>query len=343
MSMRSTAVIVLNWNGKDSLKPCLESLLAQSVQSTIFVVENGSTDGSLEYLKKSYPDLRLIVNQTNLGFAGGANCGIREAIRNNFDYVGLFNNDAVADKDWLKNLVSVLDDRADIGIVTCKLVDANNKYLDSTGDTYTVWGLPYPRGRGELVSTKYDDNTDIFAATGGASLYRVKMLEKVGLFDEDFFAYYEDVDLSFRAQLTGWKVCYTPRAIAYHQIGATSSKIKGFTTFQTIKNLPWLLVRNVPGGLLSTVWPRFLLAYSLFIGRAVGRGDGLAAFKGLLACLGKMPKKWRQRRFIQSQKSVGNDYIWSMMTHDLPTNAYNLRKLRTWWWQIRGKNEKNSN
>ncbi len=128
----------------------------------------------------------------------------------NFDYIGLFNNDAVADKDWLKNLTQVLDENSDTGIVTCKLVDANNQHLDSTGDIYTVWGLPFPRGRGEPVSTKYDDKTDIFAASGGASLYRTKMLEEIGLFDEDFFAYYEDVDLSFRAQLAGWKVKYAP-------------------------------------------------------------------------------------------------------------------------------------
>src|SRR6201999_312952 len=93
---------------------------------------------------------------------------------------------------------------------------------------------------------KYDKQTAVFVASGGASLYRIKMLQEIGLFDEDFFAYYEDVDLSFRAQLAGWKVAYAPRAVAYHQIGATSGHIKGFTTYQTIKNLPLLFYKNVP-------------------------------------------------------------------------------------------------
>jgi hypothetical protein len=335
--MRSIAVIVLNWNGKDSLKPCLDSLLSQTIKVTVFVVENGSTDGSLDCLRKNYPDVKLIVNQTNLGFAGGANCGIRDAIHAGFDYVALFNNDAVADKNWLNNLALALDENSDTGIVTCKLVDANNQHLDSTGDIYTVWGLPYPRGRSEPVSTKYDDKTDIFAASGGASLYRVKMLETIGLFDEDFFAYYEDVDLSFRAQLVGWKVKYVPQAIAYHQIGATSSKIKGFTTYQTIKNLPWLLIRNVPKKLLVTVLPRFLLAYTLFVGRAVLRGHGWTAIKGFFASLKKLPKKLHERKLIQSQKTVNTEYIFKMFSHDLPPNAYNLRKIRSWWWRLKGK------
>src|SRR5437660_2259686 len=98
-SMAGIAVVVLNWNGRDRMQACLDSLLAQTLSCTIFVIENGSTDGSLEYLRKNYPQVRLIVNQVNLGFAGGVNCGIREAQRNGFNYVALFNNDAKADKD----------------------------------------------------------------------------------------------------------------------------------------------------------------------------------------------------------------------------------------------------
>jgi GT2 family glycosyltransferase len=335
--MNDVAVIVLNWNGKDVLKPCLDSLLAQSLHCGVFVVENGSSDGSLEYLRENYPQVQLIINKVNLGFAGGANCGIREAIRRHFDYVALLNNDAYADKHWLKNLISILDDQPEAGIVTCKLIHADKLRLDSTGDQYTVWGLPFPRGRGEPVSTKYDQKTNIFAASGGASAYRLKMIEEIGLFDEDFFAYYEDVDISFRAQLAGWKVSYAADALAYHQIGASSSRVRGFTTFQTIKNLPWLVIKDVPKGLLHTVWPRFLLAHAMFLGRAILRGHAWSAFKGLAVSLQKIPKKLGERRVIQSKRTVSSSYISSMLTHDLPPNASNLRKLRSWWWNIRGK------
>ena len=103
------------------------------------------------------------------------------------------------------------------------------------------------------------------------------MLKQIGLFDEDFFAYYEDVDISFRAQLAGWKVAYAPKAVAYHQIGATSSKIKGFTTYQTMKNLPMLLWKNVPAGLLISVVPRFSLPIQLLV-QCPGTRTGLAGF-----------------------------------------------------------------
>src|SRR5690606_20741179 len=142
---------------------------------------------------------------------------IRAALRKNTDYIALFNNDAVAHQDWLKNLVKTLEDDPETGIATCKLLSADKSRIDSTGDFYTTWGLPFPRGRGEAKLTKYDNDTRVFGASGGASLYRASMLKEIGLFDEDFFAYYEDVDISFRAQLAGWKVLYVPTAEAYHQ------------------------------------------------------------------------------------------------------------------------------
>jgi len=326
--MKKISVVIPNWNGKKTIARCLDSLCDQSITSQIIVVENGSTDGSLEFIRKNYPDVKLIIHQKNLGFAAGVNAGIRQAIDSNFDFVALLNNDAVADKNWLQNLMKVIEQDNKIGIVTCKFIDINAKYLDSTGDQYTTWGLPYPRGREEPVSDKYDNQTGVFAASGGASLYRISILRQIGLFDEDFFAYYEDVDISFRAQLAGWKVIYAPRAIAYHQIGATASKIKGFTTYQTIKNLPMLLWKNVPVGLLATVVPRFYLAYFSFIFSALARGQIWPAFKGLFATIVLAPKTIIKRFRIQRSKKVSTQYIRSMMTAGLPPNAIKLKKLR---------------
>jgi GT2 family glycosyltransferase len=335
--MNNVAVVVPNWNGKDSIGACLDSLLNQSLKPLIIVVENGSTDGSLEFLRRDYTDIQVVVNQQNLGFAGGVNSGIRHAIDQGCEFVALLNNDATVDRDWLKQLAATIRSNDHHGIVTSKIMSADESHLDSTGDLYTVWGLPYPRGRGEPVSKAYDKQTTIFAASGGASIYRVKMLQEIGLFDADFFAYYEDVDISFRAQLADWKVVYEPKALVYHQIGATSGKIKGFTTYQTIKNLPWLLVKNMPRQYLGVVLPRFLLAHTLFIGRAILRGHGLSALRGLFASLEKLPQKLRERRQIQHDKPITNEYIWQLMTHDLPPNAANLRKLRSLYWRILGK------
>jgi GT2 family glycosyltransferase len=336
--MLKTAVVVPNWNGKDSIQTCLDSLLIQTLKPHIIVVDNGSVDGSLELIKNNYPDIDLIANQNNLGFAGGVNKGIERAIELKLDYVALFNDDAVADKNWLSYLVKSLGNNDNTGIATCKFMTIDRKRFDSTGDLYTTWGLPYPRGRDEPISTKYDDLTDIFAASGGASIYRIKMLKQIGLFDKDFFAYYEDVDISFRAQLAGWKVKYVPESIAYHQIGASSSKIKGFTTYQTMKNLPWIIVKDVPARLLPMILPRFKLAYWGFIFSAFQRKQGWYALKGLAVSLVLMPKKLIQRHSIQRNRKVTPAYINSILSHDLPANADRLRSLRSKWWKLTGKN-----
>jgi GT2 family glycosyltransferase len=328
-SMSEPCVIVPNWNGEDSLKACLDSLRAQSLKARIIVVDNGSVDGSVDLIQEHYPDIELITHLRNEGYAGGVNAGFERAIETGAAYAAPFNNDAVADKDWLRELVAYLDKHPKAGITACKLLTDDGKRLDSAGDYYTVWGLPYPRGRDESDIDAYDSLTDIFAASGGASLYRVSMLKQIGLFDERFFAYYEDVDLSFRAQLAGWKVAYVPNSVAYHEIGGTSGKVRGFTTYQTLKNLPMLLVKNVPRRYLWTVSWRFFAAQFLFFGKAVLRGHGWSAIKGKAMCVWLLPGTLRKRRRIQRSRTVSDDYIWKMLVHDLPPNARALRRLRS--------------
>ncbi len=337
-SMSKVAVVIPNWNGANSLTKCLDSLTSQSVKPLLIVVDNGSSDNSLSIIRK-YKYLELIQHDVNKGYAGGVNPGFKFAIENNYDYVAAFNNDAVADRSWLEELINCLDRNVDVGIATSKILNEEGDKLDSTGDYYTVWGLPYPRGRGEEDINKYDHKTNIFAASGGASLFRVGMLKQIGLFDEDFFAYYEDVDLSFRAQLAGWKVKYVPTAIVHHQIGATSSKVKGFTTYQTLKNLPLLLSKNVPSKYFFKVAIRFKLAYLMFILRSVSRLQFVPVFKGVAMAILLLPKAVGERRRIQTTRVVPDEYIWANIVHDLPPNAHSLRLLRSKWWALRGKHE----
>ncbi len=326
--MSKYAVVIPNLNGEKSIERCVNSVLFQTVKNSVVIVENGSTDNSLAILKKNYPDIEIIENSKNLGFAGGVNQGIKKAVELGAEYIALFNNDAIADKNWLKELVEVMQASPEVGIVAPKLLSSDKKHLDSTGDQYTNWGLPYPRGRKEEISGQYNSPERVFSASGGASLYRVSMLKEIGLFDEDFFAYYEDVDISFRAQLAGWKVAYEPSSIVYHEIGATSSKIPGFTSYQTIKNLPWLFWKNVPRKYLFTVGVRFYIAYFSFIFSAISRGQIVPVLKGLFVSLVLMPKKLFERHKIQSKMKVSPEYIWSIMTHDLPPNADNLKNIR---------------
>jgi GT2 family glycosyltransferase len=331
------AVIIPNWNGKDVTPTCLESLRHQTMEHQVIVVDNGSVDGSPDIIEQDFPDAELIRLPKNTGFAGGVNIGIKRSMELGVEFVALLNDDAKVENDWLEKLVDTLRDNPKVGITTGKFLNWTGDTIDTTGDQYTTWGLPYPRGRGEKTSDDYDQLTDIFAATGGASAYRISMLKQIGLFDEDFFAYYEDIDISFRAQLTGWKVKYVPEAIAYHHIGATSGKIKGFTTYQTMKNLPLLFWKNVPHGLIIKIHSRLKFVYLSFWLSAVRRGQGWPATKGFLRMLTLFPKKLIERHHIQKSRTVSVEYIKSMLTWDLPPNAAKLRSLRRKWWKLRGR------
>lgn len=349
---KNVIVVIPNWNGAEDLPTSIDSVLTQTYKDfELIVVDNGSTDSSkqvIESYKAKDDRVRSIYLDKNYGFTGGVNPGIEQAIQNSASFVAPFNNDARADKDWLLHLVQFLKKHPRYGIAACTLLHADGKTIDSTADQYTIWGIPFPRGRDESASSRYDSATDIFGASGGASMYRVAMLQEIGIFDQDFFAYYEDIDLSFRAQLADWKVAFVPQAVVYHEQGKTSARLAGrttedrraspFTTKQYMKNLPYILVKNMPMGLLLRVFPRFLLAYTLFFLRAFTDGRGLGALKGMLLFWYKFPKKLQQRRYIQKHRKVSNDYLWGIFLHDLPPNAHKLKKLRAWWWRIIGKN-----
>ena len=336
-SNQPPVVVIPNLNGGDELLEAVASLTKQTLKPHIIVVDNASTDESVSRLRIGYPHVELIQHTTNKGYAGGVNPGFQRAIELGANYVAPFNDDAVADSRWLELLVAASDAAPEVGAVTCKVLTADKKKLDSTADYFTKWGLPYPRGRGEAATTKYDALNDIFGASGAASLYRVAALKEVGLLDEDFFAYYEDVDLSFRLQLHGWKVAYVPKSEVYHHIGLTSGRIKGFTTYQTMKNLPLLTFKNVPRKYLWQVTWRLTVARSFFMLRAISRGQAWPAIKGDAMATYLIVKKIGERRRIQRSATVSPEYIWSIITHDLPPNATALRALRAKWWKILGK------
>jgi GT2 family glycosyltransferase len=269
----------------------------------------------------------LVFNDRNYGFTGGVNAGIRWAFENNCDAVALFNNDAVADRDWLANLNKKLTVKT--GIVTGLLLHSDGKTIDSTGDYYSIWGLPFPRGRNQPTD-QAPKSGSVFGASGGASLYSCNMLHEIGVFDDNFFAYYEDVDVSFRAQLAGWKVIYTDKAVAYHEQGATSRKMPGLAVYQTFKNLPLLFIKNVPGRLLWPIGMRFYFAYFVMLGHAIVSGNLAPAVKGYLAHLWYFwtAAIWQRWHVQHDIKKVNTDYIHDIIWRDLPPDQTGLRKLR---------------
>jgi glycosyltransferase, family 2 len=340
--MNSLAIIVLNWNGADDTLNCVESLQQQTLRPEIIIVDNNSSDDSVErfedHIKSQKKDAPILIkNSQNLGFAGGINTGLVYAKEHNFEYIGVLNPDAIADKKWCRALVDELSTHLDCGIATGIMQRRDGKTLDTTGDFYTTWGLPGPRNRDEPVKNAPSKPGEVFGATGGGAIYRAAMFDDIDMFDEDFFMYYEDVDLSFRAQLAGWKVRFTPKAIAYHKVGASSKKVPGLAVYNTFKNLPLVFIKNVPGKLFWYIGLRFFLTYWLIFASAVRHGNGWPAFKGMLASIIRKPTAYKKRLNIQKNRKVSVDYIRSIIHSGPLPNQTGLLKFRKFF--IRNNNE----
>ena len=324
------SVVVPNWNGRDLIDLCLESVRAQTVRDLeIIVVDNGSTDGSAEHLRRHHPDVRLVALAVNQGFAGGVNAGVAAA---RGEFVALLNNDAWAAPDWLERLTARLASEPAAGACAPKIYRADGseptRRLDSTGELYSIWGLPFPRGRDELDRGQYDDAKAVFAVSGAASVYRTALFAAVGAFDDDFFAYFEDVDLSFRAQLAGFSVLYEPSAVVYHRVGATSGGgMTPFGRYHFVKNSWFLFLKDVPAPLAFRYFPRFLfLQVGLFWG-SVRLGLLGAHVKALLRVVVRAPAILSRRRRIQREAVRSHHEIDRMLVRELPPGIRRGRRL----------------
>lgn len=327
------SIIVLNWNGADDTINCVHSLQAQTLTPDIIIVDNNSSDNSVRRFEKliysaSGENIKLIKNNQNLGFAGGINTGLKYSIDKNYKYVGVLNPDAAADPKWCASLISQLEAHPSAGIVTGLLLREDGKTIDSSGDLYTTWGLPGPRNRDEPTSLAPKKAGYIFGATGGGAIYRASMFKHIAMFDQAFFMYYEDVDLSFRAQLAGFKVRYTPNAIAFHKQGASSKKVPGLAVYNTFKNLPMIFIKDVPGWLFFTIGFKFFITYWLIFASAIRYGNGWPALKGFFASILLWPHSFIRRFYIQKNRKVSTHYIKSIIHKGPLPNQTGLLKFR---------------
>lgn len=334
MAKNRLAIVILNWNCAQDSIACAESLLSQTLVPDIVFVDNASSDNSVDLLRsftQSHSGCVLIENSINTGYTGGNNSGFRYALEHGYTYVGTLNPDAIADRQWVRSLMSELETFEDTGITTGLILSRDGATIDTSGEFYYTWGIPGPRGRGAAHSTAPDLSAYVFGTTGGGFIARADMLREIGLFDEKFFMYFEDVDLCFRAQLAGYKVRYTPKAIAYHKVSASTNKVPGLAIYNTFKNLPILFIKNVPLGLMPTILPRFTLAYVLILGNAIVHGKGKYALSGCLKTFILIPHALRERKHIQSSRKVSNAYISSVILHDIPPEQTGLRKFRAFF------------
>ena len=289
------SVIIPNLNGAGWLRDSIESVWAQTEQDfELIVIDNGSTDESLA-IAQSYqgrPGYTLIQNDTNTGFSHAVNQGIRAA---KGEYVALFNNDAFAEPDWLENLIAAAEQDGRIFAVSSLMIRHFERELaDDAGDYVTLLGFACKRGDG-MKASRYQKPGRVFSACGGAALYRKSILDEIGLFDETFFAYYEDVDISWRANSLGYKNVYCPTARCYHICGATTGAVRynPFKSIQSGRNSILLPYKNMPILMLLLNLPFLVFGYLLKAAMFRLRGFGPAygqGFKEALKTMGKIQK-----------------------------------------------------
>jgi len=224
------SIIIVNWNGKEYLSDCLTSVFNQTYQNyEVILVDNGSTDGSVEFVRENYPDIKIIKLDKNYGFIKGNNIGMREASKNkDIKYIAQLDNDTKVDRNWLSELVKVAESDEKIGICGSKIFFMDNPTIIYSSGHIFKWGMLIDRGHGKIDKGQYDGKLDIFSASPAACLLKREMAEELGLFKESFFAGYEegyeDSKLPWRANKKGWKIRYVPTSVVYHKAGGTRKK-----------------------------------------------------------------------------------------------------------------------
>jgi len=307
------SIVIPNWNGEAYLPRCLDSLRRQAYSPVeVIVADNGSTDGSLALLARDYPETKVVVLDENRGYAGGVNAGFRAAAG---QVLVAFNNDAEADPCWIAELVAALERHPEAGMATSRvrLFDRRD-HLHTAGDFYGLDGIPGNRGVWQPDRPAYDEETWVFGAAGVASAYRRSMLDEVGLLDESFGSYLEDVDLSWRAQLAGYRCIYAPRAVVYHMVSATGGG--SIASFFVGRNTIFVIAKNYPTSLLRRHWPAVLRAQFRVSCEALRAWRGAAArarLRGQLAALRHLPRLLRQRRTVQRTRRVTDEYLLSIL------------------------------
>ncbi len=275
------SVIVVNWNGERYLGKCLSSLMNQTYTPfEVVLVDNGSSDGSLE-IAAGYGDrVKIVRLPQNRGFAAANNIGLEYA---RGEYIALLNNDAWADGNWLAQLVKAAEEHPQAAALASRMLDYfDRSILDGAGDGYTRMGWPDKIGAAIPARDRYRYRRKVLSACAGAALYRRKVLDELGCFDEDFFAYLEDVDLSLRINLAGYYCLYVPTAVVCHVGSATSgSRINPFTVYWSTRNYLPVIVKNLPSSLIVRYLPLMLAFQGYWIAACIRKGVLPSYLKGM--------------------------------------------------------------
>jgi hypothetical protein len=307
-SRPEASIIIVTWNGREHLDACLTAVAAQrEVEAETILVDNGSTDGTVDFVRAHFPWVRVVALDTNRGFAGGNNAGVREARGH---VLAFLNNDTVAAPGWLSGLVGALDPTRRVALATSRIVYMHpSGVIDSAGDGMTRAGGAFKRLHG-APAVLAEESREVFGACGAAFAVLKQVFHEIGGFDEDFFASHEDVDLSYRARLRGYRCWYEARAVVEHRGSATLGRVSAFAVYQGQRNLEWAYFKNTPMPLLLRTLPDHLV-YDAAAAVHFARLGLLGTFlRAKLAALGGLPSVLRKRATVQAARTASSREIW---------------------------------
>ena len=302
------SIIVVTWNARSLLKKCLISLYNQTYKRyEVIVVDNASEDKTAQMIKEEFPNVKLIILKENKGFTGGNIEGLKHA---KGEFIALLNNDAEASPQWLQTLIKPMLEDPQVGICTSKVVIKNtNNILDSVGGGLTTAFSGFKIGMGERADI-YNKKRYVPGGYACACLYRKKMLDEIGFFDEDFVFNHEDTDLDFRALLAGWRCVYVPDAIVEHKVSATLGHMSAKSVYYFSRNSEFVWIKNAPTKLmLKYLHHRILYEIASFGYFGIMHRQWKAFLKGKWDAIKFLPKMMKKRKEIQTKNKKQNFLI----------------------------------
>jgi GT2 family glycosyltransferase len=330
MKQSKVAVIIINWNGKHLLEECLSSVENQDYSNyKIILVDNGSSDGSVKFVEEKFPEIEIISLDKNTGFAKANNIGMHKAFGDSeVEYIAILNNDAIAESQWLSEMMRLINNDNKIGSVAPKIKKYYKRnIIDSIGNAIHFDGGGVSNHINETDHGQFDNIKEVFGPSGCAALYSKKMLKDVEVnnefFDNDFFAYFEDIDLNWRARLRGWKCLFASNAIVYHKHSETTGLYSPFKAFYTHRNRYFVIIKNYPLFLLlkATFYLFSGYFYSIFsVAKNKGPSARLVENSGLFEAIKIIAKGWvdvmkylsailKKRFYIMKNKKISNEKV----------------------------------
>ncbi len=333
------SVVIPNYNGAGIIEACLASLQRQTYRKVeILVVDNASRDDSIEIIRRLAPQAIVRSQKANLGFAGGVNAGVRTA---RGEWIAVLNNDTEVAANLLEEVVSAIDRHPDAAFLACRILDFDNRErLYSAGDCFLRAGLGYRRGQELPDCPRYHQEKEVFSASGCAAIFRKSVFEKVGGYDERFFAYLEDVDLGLRLQAAGYRGYFIPKAEVFHRGGATSGgEFSPLAVRLRTRNAVLVFLQNLPARVFWRCLPTIAAGQAAWLFRAAIRGRLWSYLRGLAGVLPLVSAALVRRRSLQPLWRESPNRLWeaiqrseSMAREDFSPGNIEINSLFLKWY-----------